>query len=107
MGDVFVLLQPTTRSIVGASPAKGRRRQLDAAHAARQKLRADLIFEVANLTAQGRLGRMQPTFGSNREAPRLGNGDEIAKMPQLHRLHHACEVCDPTYKVFFDSARQP
>jgi len=36
----------------------------------------------------------------------LGDGDEVAKMSQLHGAAHAYEVWGQTYKVFFLSARR-
>ena len=76
-------------------------RELDAARAADQQLRANLIFQVSDLTAERWLGRMQPPLGGDRQAALLGDGDEIPKMPQLHAASHACEVCPSSYKVFF------
>ena len=65
-----------------------------------EQLRADLIFKVPDLTAQRRLGGMQPPRRRHSKAALLGDGDEIAKMPQLHASPHACGVCHPSYKVF-------
>jgi hypothetical protein len=47
-------------------------------------LRADLMFQVSNLTTERWLGRMQPALGGERQAALLSDGDEIPKMPQLH-----------------------
>jgi hypothetical protein len=52
------------------------------------------------------LRRVQPPLGRNRQAAFLRDGDEITKMSQLHDSAHAYEVWDPTYKVFFLSARR-
>src|SRR5689334_25285966 len=58
--------------------------QRDAARAADEQLRADLMLEIADLTAERWLGRMQTLFRRDRKAALLGDGDEIAKMPQFH-----------------------
>ena len=58
--------------------------QFDAAHAARHQSHADLLFEVAHLTAERRLRGVQPLLGRDRQAPLVGDGDKIAKMPELH-----------------------
>jgi hypothetical protein len=55
--------------------------QFDTVHAAAQELNADFIFEIADLAAERRLRRVQPFFGRDRQASRLGDGDEIAKVP--------------------------
>src|SRR2546430_7845299 len=59
--------------------------QFDAVHAAAHQLDADLIFEIADLTTEGRLRRVQLFLGRDRQASGLGNRDEVAKVPQLHR----------------------
>ena len=58
--------------------------QLDAVHAADHQLNANLIFEIADLTTEGRLRRVQLFLSRDRQAPGLGNRDEVAKVPQLH-----------------------
>ena len=60
------------------------RRQFDAAHAADKKRNADFMLEVAHLPAEGWLRRMQAAFRRKLHASGLCDGDEIAKMPQLH-----------------------
>ena len=55
--------------------------QVDAAHAAAHQLDADLVFEIADLAAKGRLCRMQPSLSRERQAALLGDRDEIAKVP--------------------------
>jgi len=42
---------------------------------------ADLVFEIADLAAEGRLRRVQPFLSRERQAALLGNRDEIAKVP--------------------------
>src|SRR5712692_3365906 len=59
--------------------------QFNAVHAAAQQLNTDLIFEIADLTTEGRLRRVQLFLGRDRQASGLGNRDEVAKVPQLHR----------------------
>ena len=78
--------------------------QLDAARAADKQSYADLIFKISDLTAQRGLGRMQPPLRRHSEAAFLGDGDEIAKVAQLHASTHACEVWRQAYKVFFRHA---
>src|SRR5271170_64441 len=78
--------------------------ELDAARAPDQQLRADLMFQVSDLTAQRWLGRMQPALSGDSQAALLGDGDEIPKVPQLHAQPHAYEVCPSSYKVFFLAA---
>ena len=57
------------------------RSQFDAVHAAAHQRDADLIFEIADLPTEGRLGRMQPFLRREGQAALLGDRDEIAKMP--------------------------
>ena len=60
------------------------RRQFDAAHAADEQRSANFMLEVAHLAAERRLRRVQAALRRKLHAARLGDGDEIAKMPQLH-----------------------
>jgi hypothetical protein len=56
-------------------------------HAARltlQQLYAYFGFQVANLSTQRRLGRVQPPLGSSQHAAFLRDGNEIAQMPKFH-----------------------
>jgi hypothetical protein len=62
------------------------RRQFDAAHTADEKRGADFMLEIPHLAAEGWLRRMQAAFRRELHAPRLGDGDEITKMPELHAL---------------------
>src|SRR5258707_11822665 len=57
--------------------------QFDTARAAVHQRDPDLIFEVAHLTAERRLGGMQSLLGRDRQASLFGDRDEIAKMPEL------------------------
>ena len=66
--------------------------QLDAPSAADQQLRADLVLQVPDLPTEGRLRRVEPPRGSDGQTPLLSDRDEIAEMPQLHSVFHACEV---------------
>jgi hypothetical protein len=58
--------------------------QFDTVHAAAYQLNTDLIFEISDLTTEGRLRRVQLFLSRDRQASGLGNRDEIAKVPQLH-----------------------
>jgi hypothetical protein len=55
--------------------------QFDAMHAAVHQLDANLVFEIADLAAEGRLCRVQPFLSRERQAALLGDRDEIAKVP--------------------------
>jgi hypothetical protein len=55
--------------------------QFDAVHAVCHQLNADLIFEIADLPAQRRLGGVQSFLGGERQAAFFGNRDEITKVP--------------------------
>ena len=60
------------------------RGELDAARAAFQQFDPDLQFQIADLSAQRRLRRVQPPFGGVCEAALLGDGNEITKVAELH-----------------------
>src|SRR5258706_15109536 len=60
------------------------RGQLDATNAARQQLGPDLVLQNANLSAQRRLGGVEPELGSRRQVALFDHGYEIAQVPQLH-----------------------
>jgi hypothetical protein len=55
--------------------------QFDPVYAAAHQLNADLVFEIADLAAERRLRGMQPFLRRDRQASRLGDRDEIAKVP--------------------------
>jgi hypothetical protein len=55
--------------------------QFNAVHAAAYKLNTNLIFEIADLTTEGRLCRVQLFLSRDRHASGLGNRDEVAKVP--------------------------
>src|ERR1700726_2479403 len=79
--------------------------QFDAVHAAAHQPDANLVFEIADLAAEGRLRRVQPFLRRERQAALLGNRDEIAKVPKLHGAIHISKACPRAYKVFFAGAR--
>ena len=83
LGGRFSLRQRQAR-VIEKGAAGGR--QFDAAHAAGEKRGADFLLEVPHLAAEGGLRRMQAAFRCELHAPRLGDCDEIAKMPELHAL---------------------
>jgi hypothetical protein len=58
--------------------------QFRAARTPDQQLNTDLVLKIADLATEGRLRRMQPFLGGKRQAAGLGNGDEVAKVPQFH-----------------------
>jgi hypothetical protein len=57
--------------------------ELDAAAAADEKRRADLVFEVANLPAERGLSRVERSFGGKPKASGFGDGHEVAKMSEF------------------------
>src|ERR1700730_10215377 len=75
----FPVSQSTLSSGQGRSdPAEDVR---NAVHAAAHQLDANLVFEIADLAAEGRLRRVQPFLSRERQAAFLGDRDEIAKVP--------------------------
>jgi hypothetical protein len=77
-------------SVIEERPSRSS--EFNAAGATRQELRADFVFEIADLAAERRLSRVQPAFGRDGEAALLCNRHEIPKMPQLHIPLHACQA---------------
>ena len=61
-------------------------RQLDALRPADEQLGADFAFELLNLTAERRLGDVQPA-GGIREAELFGDHDKRAHVPEVHRRY--------------------
>ena len=72
------LCERQPRMIEKGPPGGG---QFDAVHAAPHKLDADLVFQIADLAAEGGLRRVQPLLGRERQAALLGDRDEIPKVP--------------------------
>ena len=68
--------------------------QFDAARTAAEQFRADLVFQIANLSAKRWLRRVQTLFGRNREAARLRDRNEIPQMSKFHMLlaHILCLI---------------
>lgn len=62
-------------------------RKLDMTVSAREKLHSEFLFEVENLLTQRRLGHMQ-TNRCPAKMKFLGDGNEVAKMPQFHIAIH-------------------
>src|SRR6476620_2698770 len=79
--------------------------QLDAVHDAAHQLNADLLLVISDLATEGRLRRVQPLLGGERQASLLCDRNEIAQVPQLHSAFHISEACPSAYKVFFPGAR--
>jgi hypothetical protein len=75
--------------------------QFDPVHAAGHQLNADLIFEIADLTTEGRLRRVQLFLSRDRQASGLGNSDEVAKVPQLHRCLPYLQGMVPSLQSLF------
>ena len=91
--------------MVEKDPTRGG--QLDAASAADHQLSADLVLKVPDLTTEGRLRRVQRPLGRHRQTPLLGDGDEIAEMPQLHSVSHASEVWPQLTKYWYAPLGEP
>jgi hypothetical protein len=66
--------------------------QLDALGAAAEQRDADLVFQVSDLAAELRLRGVQPPRRRDRQAACLGDRHEVAQVPQLHLVFHACWV---------------
>jgi hypothetical protein len=96
--DRRVHLDQCEPRMVEKDPARGC--QFDAAHAAAHQGHANLIFEVAHLTTEGRLRGMQPLLGRDRQASLFCDRDEIAKMLELHSAFHISEAWDEPIKSF-------
>ena len=58
-------------------------RELDAARGAVEQRLSELGLEAADLLRERRLGDVQ-AFGGAAEVPLLGDGDEVAQVPELH-----------------------
>ena len=96
--DTMLMVRDKTRAAIHLIASKVKpgmveedasgRSQLDAVDAAGHQRYPDLIFEVAYLPAERRLRGVQRLLRGNREASRLGDGDEIAKMAELHIGFH-------------------
>jgi NAD(P)-dependent dehydrogenase (short-subunit alcohol dehydrogenase family) len=84
-----------------------RRGQRDATGAAGQQRDTDFLFQVPDLAAERGLRSVQAPLGCQGHAAFLGDRYQVAKMPQLHALSHACEVWRPAYKVFCACAMRP
>src|SRR3954454_19707805 len=75
--------------------------QFDAVHASAHQLDANLVFEIADLAAEGRLRRVQPFLSRERQAALLGDRDEIAKVPELDSAFHISKACPSALQSLF------
>src|SRR5947209_8597464 len=57
----------------------------------REECKPQLILEVMDLAAEGRLRKMQPRRRA-RDVLSLGDGDKISQMAQLHATGRACRA---------------
>jgi len=80
------------------------RRKLNAVSATMHQLNPDLLFEIPDLPAERRLGGVELLLGGNGQAASVGNGDEVAEMPELHSNLPYLASMGPAYKVFFRRA---
>jgi hypothetical protein len=62
-----------------------------------------LTPDSVDLAAEGWLRRMQPPFRREVHAPRLSDGDEIAKMSQLHTETYTAQA----YRINLQSPFHP
>src|SRR6201993_947620 len=76
------------------------RRQLNTVSATIYQLSADFLFEIPDLPAERRLGRVELLLGGNGQAACIGHGDEVAEMPELHHNLPCLAGMGPAYKVF-------
>jgi hypothetical protein len=58
--------------------------QFNTAHAAAHQLNADLVFKIADLSAQRRLRGVQSFFSRERQTALFGDRNKITKVPQFH-----------------------
>jgi hypothetical protein len=58
--------------------------ELDPMDAARQQLDADLALQIADLAAQRGLRSVEQAFCRRGQTSRLDDGNEVAKMSELH-----------------------
>src|ERR1700752_4448516 len=77
------------------------RRQLNTVSATIYRLNADFLFEIPDLPAERRLGRVELLLGGDSQTACISDGDEVAKMPELHRNHPYLVGMGGAYKVFF------
>ena len=63
------------------------RRELDSSRASGEELRANFLFEVADLAAKRGLRGVEFFMRCNREAAGVGDSDEVADVPKLHVSH--------------------
>lgn len=61
-------------------------RQIHAARATLEEARADLIFQIADLSAERRLRREQPLFRRFGQTAGFRHCNEVPQMPQFHGL---------------------
>ena len=76
-GGGFHLGKGEPRVIEKGSSSSG---QFDSAGATSEQLDANIGFQVLHLATERRLRRVQPFFGRERQAPLLGDRDEVAKV---------------------------
>src|SRR5216684_3541211 len=77
------------------------RGQLNTVSATIYQFNADFLFEIPDLPAERRLGRVELLLGGNGQAACISHGDEVAEMPELHHNLPCLAGMGPAYKVFF------
>src|SRR5690606_3551982 len=75
------------------------RRGLHALLAAGEQAHAELIFQVAHVAAERRLGNVQGLRGM-REAADFERLDEIPQLPAIHTEISICDGCVANYRLF-------
>jgi hypothetical protein len=73
-------------------------------HLRLSKSTPDRVSKIPNLPNQRWLRGVQTAFGRDRQASRLGDVDDVPKVPQFHDsstmsllLGHAFKACHPAY----------
>ena len=76
--------------MVEKCPARGG--EFNAAGAALQKLCTHLMFEIPDLPAERGLRRVQIVSAASLRLPYFSDGDEVAKMSELHRRAYTSQA---------------
>jgi hypothetical protein len=65
-------------------------------------LNANLLFEISDLPTEGWLRSVELLLSGDGQTARVGHGDEVAQMPELHHCLPYLVSMGPAYKVFFE-----
>jgi hypothetical protein len=64
------------------------------------ELNANILFELSDLPTEGWLRSVELLLGGDGQTARVGHGDEVAWMPELHHRIPYLISMGPAYKVF-------